>query len=69
MTRLRVETDPVLCAGSGMCALLAPEVFDQDEKEGTVVLIDDRPAEERRAAVLAAAERCPAGAIRVAGAD
>ena len=32
---LRVEADRSKCMGAGMCALNAPEVFDQDEDAGT----------------------------------
>lgn len=55
------------CQGAGMCVLTAPEVFDQDETDGRVVLLWATPPVERRAAAREAAELCPAGAIRVAG--
>lgn len=43
----------------------APQVFDQDEDEGTVVVIDPQPPAELREAVLSAARSCPTGAIHV----
>ncbi|WP_371859014.1 ferredoxin [Streptomyces paromomycinus] len=46
-----------------MCALTAPGVFDQDDEEGLVVLLDAAPAPENRAAARMAAGLCPAGAI------
>ncbi|MEU7071677.1 ferredoxin [Streptomyces narbonensis] len=58
-----VRVDRGRCLGAGMCALTAPQVFDQDEEEGLVVLLDARPPEERRAAVRVAAGVCPASVI------
>ncbi|WP_137990781.1 ferredoxin [Streptomyces vilmorinianum] len=58
-----VHVDRDRCLGAGMCALTAPQVFDQDEDEGLVVLLDARPPQERHAAVRVAAGVCPAVAI------
>ncbi|WP_329112424.1 ferredoxin [Streptomyces sp. NBC_01353] len=55
------------CQGAGMCVLTAPEVFDQSEADGRVVLVETTPPVERQAAVHEAAELCPAGAITVHG--
>ncbi|MFE5487527.1 ferredoxin [Streptomyces sp. NPDC056527] len=55
------------CQGAGMCVLTAPDVFDQDETDGRVVLLESTPPVERRAAAHEAAELCPAGAIAVDG--
>ncbi len=61
---LRVDRDR--CAGSGMCALTAPEVFDQDTGDGRVLLLDARPpAGPAATAAREAAGLCPAGAIAV----
>jgi ferredoxin len=62
---VKIEVDPDRCAGSGMCALTDPEVFDQDEVDGTVVLLEPSPTGEHRKAAREAAHLCPAGAIRV----
>jgi ferredoxin len=56
---VRVEVDRERCVGAGMCALTAPEVFDQDDEDGRVVLLD--PA----GAAGVAAQVCPSGAITV----
>ena len=63
--RMRVEADRSKCVGAGMCALNAPEVFDQDEQEGLVVVLDPEPPAERRYGVRDAANLCPASAIRL----
>ncbi|MEV0681200.1 ferredoxin [Actinosynnema sp. NPDC050436] len=61
---MRIEVDPDRCAASGMCALTDPDVFDQDEVDGTVVLLDPTAVGHEREA-REAAHLCPAGAITV----
>ncbi|GAA4934689.1 ferredoxin [Streptomyces coeruleoprunus] len=61
-----VRVDRDRCLGAGMCALTAPGVFDQDQDEGLVVLLNARPPQEQRAAVRVAAGVCPASVITVA---
>jgi ferredoxin len=62
---MKVTVDTGLCIGSGMCALTAPAVFDQDADEAVVVLLDPAPPPEQHEAVLAAVQRCPAAVIQV----
>ncbi|MFB9907464.1 ferredoxin [Allokutzneria oryzae] len=62
---MRVEIDEDKCCGAGSCVLSAPDVFDQRDSDGVVVLLMERPGEELREAVEEAAERCPAAAITV----
>ncbi|MGJ6962840.1 ferredoxin [Streptosporangium sp. G11] len=52
-----------------MCALTAPEVFDQSEDEGLVVLLDETPPPELHAATRRARQLCPSGAISVSDPD
>lgn len=59
-TRLRVARER--CIGAGMCALTAPEVFDQDD-DGRVLLLHAEPPTAHRAAAQMAAGVCPSGAI------
>lgn len=59
---LRVEVSRRLCCGAGMCALIAPEVFDQSD-EGVVVLLDAHPPAALHAAAREAADQCPCSAI------
>ncbi|MFI8962294.1 ferredoxin [Streptomyces sp. NPDC053493] len=63
-----VRVDRERCLGAGMCALTAPAVFDQDEDEGLVVLLDPRPPREHRTAAALAAGLCPASAVTVTAA-
>lgn len=60
---MEVAVDQDKCCGAGTCALLAPDVFDQGEDDGIVVLLDPAPPADRQAAVREAASVCPAGAI------
>ncbi|MDI1465897.1 ferredoxin [Catellatospora sp. KI3] len=64
---LRVAVDREACCGSGNCVRTAPEVFDQDDADGLVLLRRSEPAPGDWDAVRQAAYNCPAGAIAVAG--
>jgi len=59
---VKIEVDQLRCASTGMCAMLAPAVFELDASSTLVVLQPDVPAEEA-AAVLDAIECCPTEAI------
>ncbi|MGR4854933.1 ferredoxin [Streptomyces violaceus] len=63
---MRVEVDVPSCVASGQCVMLAPDVFDQREEDGSVVLLDDTPPYELHDAVGESATMCPAQAIRLA---
>ncbi|GAA4239900.1 ferredoxin [Actinomadura meridiana] len=60
---MKVEVDPDSCIGSGQCALAVPEVFDQDETSGGVVLLDASPPAELHDAVWESIGRCPVQAL------
>ncbi|MFI7611503.1 ferredoxin [Nonomuraea terrae] len=62
---MKVTVDEEKCCGAGQCVLLAPDVFDQREDDGIVVLLDAAPSEELHATVREAAAVCPAAAIDV----
>ncbi|GEB47995.1 MULTISPECIES: ferredoxin [Streptomyces] len=59
---MRVEVDRPRCVASGQCVLVAPDVFDQDD-DGIVVTLDERPDAPRHEDVREAAAICPAAAI------
>lgn len=63
---MKVTVDAGLCCASGMCVITASEVFDQNEEDGTVVLLDPVPSESLHAAVRDAESSCPSAAITVA---
>ena len=66
---MRVAVDQEKCCGAGQCVLLAPEVFDQRDDDGVVVLLDPEPASVSHAAVIEAAAVCPASAISLSRSD
>ncbi|GAA1570926.1 MULTISPECIES: ferredoxin [Streptomyces] len=68
MSAPRLSVDRERCIGAGMCAMTAPEVFDQDAGDGLVVLLEAVPSADRLTAVRMAAGVCPSGAISLDGA-
>ncbi|MFC4507770.1 MULTISPECIES: ferredoxin [Streptomyces] len=62
---MKVEVDVPKCVASGQCVLIAPDVFDQRDEDGMVVLLDETPAPELHDGVRESAMVCPATAIRV----
>ncbi|MEV0035785.1 ferredoxin [Streptomyces sp. NPDC056909] len=60
---MRVTVDQEKCVGAGQCVMLAPDVFDQRDEDGVVVLLTETPAAELHADVRMAAQVCPALAI------
>ncbi|OEV08287.1 ferredoxin [Streptomyces sp. Amel2xB2] len=62
---MNVTVDEDKCCGAGACVLAAPDVFDQRDEDGVVVLLTAGPDASEHAAVREAAEVCPAGAITV----
>jgi ferredoxin len=60
---MRVVVDVGRCRGAGLCALTAPDVFDQDEEDGTVLLLEAEPPPAHQEAVVAAAALCPNAVI------
>ncbi|MER6003641.1 ferredoxin [Nonomuraea angiospora] len=62
---MKIVVDEAKCCGAGQCVLIAPEVFDQNEDDGIVILLEAEPAADRHAAVREAAAVCPGAAIQV----
>lgn len=60
-----IEADSELCVGSGMCALTAPDLFDQSEDDGTVVVLRPVPADPELGDARDAVRRCPSGALKL----
>ena len=56
----QVSVDQAVCLGSGMCAALAPELFELDDVANPV-----KPDIEPDEVALDAADQCPAQAITV----
>jgi ferredoxin len=60
---MKVTVDEAKCCGAGQCAMIAPEVFDQRDEDGIVILLEAEPAEDLHARVREATAVCPAAAI------
>jgi ferredoxin len=60
---VNITVDADKCCGAGQCVLIAPEVFDQNEDDGIVILLDPSPAAAHHTAVREAASVCPGAAI------
>ena len=64
---MKVTVDQNICASSGNCVMNAPEVFDQRDEDGVVVLLKATPDADEEDDVRRAAVVCPALAIQVQG--
>jgi ferredoxin len=58
---MRIVADTGKCVGAGQCVLTDPDVFDQSEDDGTVVVLVQRPAELDKA--REAVHVCPSQAL------
>ncbi|MFJ6297894.1 ferredoxin [Streptomyces griseoviridis] len=62
---MKVTVDEDKCCGAGQCVMIAPEVFDQRDDDGIVILLDAEPPADQHQAVQESADVCPAAAIRI----
>jgi ferredoxin len=62
---MKVTVDKDKCIASGQCVLAAPDVFDQRDEDGIVVLLNPNPSDAQVADVEQAAALCPALAITI----
>ncbi len=63
---MRVSVDFDVCASTGACMQVCPEVFEV-RSDGYLYILQEEPGEELRDSVTAAAEMCPTAAITVDG--
>ena len=63
---LKVTVDYDVCASTGSCMQVCPEVFEV-RSDGFLYLLQEEPPEELRDKVLEAESLCPTGAITVEG--
>jgi ferredoxin len=64
---MRVAVDQDRCIAAGQCVAAAPDVFDQRDEDGVVVLLKATPDADEVGDVRRAAAVCPALAIQVQG--
>jgi ferredoxin len=63
--QMKVTVDQDVCASSGNCVMNAPEVFDQRDEDGVVVLLNESPSAQDAEGARRAAAACPALAIHI----
>lgn len=63
MANKTIEVLHERCMGAGNCVEVAPDFFDQDPMDGTVILLHPQVAPGDAAAVEKAANVCPVAAI------
>lgn len=61
---MKVTVDYDLCASTGSCMQICPEVFEV-RSDGYLYILQDEPGDELRPKVEEAAELCPTAAITV----
>jgi ferredoxin len=61
--KVSIEVDK--CVAAGHCVVAAADIFDQNEDDGVVIVLDDEPRPEYHEAVRQAAQLCPAAVIRL----
>jgi ferredoxin len=62
---VKVTVDRDKCVSSGMCVMNAADVFDQNDDDGVVVLLNAEPGPEYAENTRKAAAACPALAIHL----
>ncbi len=60
---MRVRIDYALCMGDGRCCEVCPEVFEYDDAQTEVRLLQEMVSDDLRDKVIRAAEECDTGAI------
>ena len=63
---MKVVVDYDVCASTGSCMQIAPEVFEV-RSDGYLYVLQEEPGEELRGKVEEAADLCPTGAITIEG--
>lgn len=63
---MKITVDYDVCASTGGCMQIAPEVFEV-RNDGYLYVLQEEPPEELRQKVEEAADMCPTAAITVEG--
>ncbi|WP_068432426.1 ferredoxin [Piscicoccus intestinalis] len=62
---MRIEADTEVCIGAGQCVMTAPELFDQSDDDGVVIVLEPEPGPEFATQAREAVGLCPSGALRL----
>lgn len=60
---MRIVADTDRCVGAGQCVLTEPAVFDQNEDDGTVLVLVEQPEKDELAGAREAVGICPSQAL------
>jgi len=63
---MKVNVDFDLCASTGACMQVAPEVFEV-RSDGYLYVLQEEPTGDNEAKAREAADLCPTGAISIEG--
>jgi len=63
---MKVVVDYDVCASTGTCMQIAPEIFEV-RSDGFLYVLQEEPAEDLRPKAEEAADMCPTGAITIEG--
>ena len=61
---MKIVVDFDKCDSNGVCCGIAPDLFELDD-QNYLVIKDEEPGEEHRAALEEAVRSCPTGAIAI----
>jgi ferredoxin len=61
---VKIVVDFDVCASNGVCMGIAPELFEVRD-DGYLYVLDERPAEDKRAVLTEAVNSCPTAAISI----
>jgi ferredoxin len=61
---MRISVDFDVCASTGACMQVAPEVFEV-RNDGFLYILQEEPGDELRDKVQTAADMCPTAAITI----
>ncbi|MBD3233150.1 MAG: ferredoxin [candidate division Zixibacteria bacterium] len=61
---MKVKVDRELCSGDAICSELCPEVFEMDDENIAIVIVDEVP-EDAEEACREAVESCPESCIEI----
>ncbi len=67
--KFRIRIDESLCIGAGRCVVQAPELFDQREEDGIIILLQETPDGALYDRAIRAAAQCPARVIEIESGD
>ncbi|WP_432827043.1 ferredoxin [Dactylosporangium sp. CA-092794] len=63
---MRIVADTSRCVGAGQCVLTDPATFDQNDDDGTVLILRERPEDEQTSQLLREAVHvCPSRALSI----